>query len=464
MQIMWRLILHVLLASLLGASVHAESLRVTTWNLNWFPSGSPDSRGPELEARLIGEVAASLKELTPDVIILQEVRDWESCERLVQALGGEPYRVLVCSSFNDPSGETSRRQIAMIGRFPLETSWMQEWPTTGWVKPPGGYIFASMRVGAASVGFFGVHFKNNLIQGHFEREQQLNILKRELSAREVLSEVGSFLRSPADAPDALIVGGNFNTSMDAPAFVSEATLRMFHQAGFTNGFEGTPFSARITSSGRGRYPDATFDYVFARNARFIRPPMIASARASDHFPVTCELDVEPKPVLADEDQAAGAFPMGKQRLVILISGIAILGLAFVWFVMLRRRVVLPVELGLPVPQNGSGTAGSMESRIRTAETRADEATAVVKSGLLPYIARLMSDNFVKRLLWQRNHLVVTQNSTAAHVAELEQRLAQLQPKIQSRLDAYEKRIMELEHDLEGAKEHNGNGTNRIHPG
>ena len=93
------------------------------------------------------------------------------------------------------------------------------------------------------------------------------------------------------------------------------------------------------------------------------------------------------------------------------------------------------------------------SRAADAEKRAAQAAAVVRSGVVPHLARLMADKLVRSLLWQRTQFFENQRTTAVHVAELEQRLAQLQPKLQARLDAYEKRVTELEHELEESNRH-----------
>src|SRR6266436_7238096 len=64
----------------------AETLRVTTWNLQ-EARGSAATNGIEAAAK-------ALKEIDPDVILLQQVRDWPMCLQLVQALKPAVYNVL----------------------------------------------------------------------------------------------------------------------------------------------------------------------------------------------------------------------------------------------------------------------------------------------------------------------------------------------------------------------------------
>ncbi len=74
--------------------------------------------------------------------------------------------------------------------------------------------------------------------------------------------------------------------------------------------------------------------------------------------------------------------------------------------------------------------------------------------LLPHLARLLRDKFVRKLLSHRSHLLDTQEKAAADVAELEERLARLHAPLQDRLRAYEQRINELEKELAQKGEEN----------
>jgi hypothetical protein len=330
-------------------------------------------------------------------------------------------------------------------------------------------VFAAVTTGKATVGIFGVHLKNNLIHGPAEREMQLNILKRELSAVQLVQDIEHVQTNLGIPLDAMIVAGNFNTCLEQSEFVSESTLMELRSAQFFSGYEDMPLIARITAPGRGRYPDATFDYVFVRNATFEHPPLITSARLSDHFPVTCDLAVKgkPGPALADhaadallpdqavgtplEDQAAGAPLRANSNRTAWLWAIGLIALTAATLLSWKHHAGSPVML----PEAGPVMPDSehWETRTARAEQRSEQATAVVRAGLIPHLARLMADKLVRKLLWQRSRWVETQRATAAHVAELEQRLGQLQPKLQARLDAYEKRIAELESELQESRRH-----------
>jgi endonuclease/exonuclease/phosphatase family metal-dependent hydrolase len=59
----------------------AEVVSIATWNLEWFPGRKPDSSQSE---RLVHMSAAkdALLKISPDILCLQEVRDWDSAAEL----------------------------------------------------------------------------------------------------------------------------------------------------------------------------------------------------------------------------------------------------------------------------------------------------------------------------------------------------------------------------------------------
>ena len=63
---------------LIAIGSRAETLRVTTWNLGF------DSDTDHVAALI--EAAGTLKDLAPDVILLQGVQNWHMCQQLAEAL------------------------------------------------------------------------------------------------------------------------------------------------------------------------------------------------------------------------------------------------------------------------------------------------------------------------------------------------------------------------------------------
>ena len=282
-----------IILSLLAAAttvVAGESLRVTTWNLEWFPSGHPTAAKPEVEAANIATAAKNISAINPDVLILQEIRDWETCERIAAAVTPK-MQVLVCSAFRDAfSGGIGRQQVAILAKQSAIGAWAESWKINGVIDPPRGFAVAVLEIGKQQIAIYSIHLKSNLVRDGSERTKQINILKRELSADQLVNHA-TLLKRDYPALERIVIGGDFNTNTDQELFISERTLGTFEQHGFANSWTGIPFNERITHPGKGPYPNATFDYIFAKSLRSVGPPRIASAPVSDHRAVTVVFDI-----------------------------------------------------------------------------------------------------------------------------------------------------------------------------
>ena len=67
------------------------------------------------------------------------------------------------------------------------------------------------------------------------------------------------------AVKSFIVGGDFNTNPDQVDFAEEKTLNTLSAAGFRSSVGASPCPSASPIPGAARYPDATFDYLFASN-------------------------------------------------------------------------------------------------------------------------------------------------------------------------------------------------------
>jgi endonuclease/exonuclease/phosphatase family metal-dependent hydrolase len=53
----------------------AQTVKCTTWNLQWFPNGSAKEASAEQQDQRIREAADVLRPINPDIVLLQEVRN-----------------------------------------------------------------------------------------------------------------------------------------------------------------------------------------------------------------------------------------------------------------------------------------------------------------------------------------------------------------------------------------------------
>jgi hypothetical protein len=171
--------------SAFGQSPEPAKIRVTTWNLEWFPNGSPREAPPEKQAQRIQAAAEVLRKLDPDILLLQEMRDYDACARLGEAIHPGIYQVAICSAFKG-----GKQQEAIVAKIPAQAAWSESWKSIEGIDPPRGFAFAWFKIGNADIGVYSLHLKSNLItHGNKETETVKNIRKREVSVQQLLVHV-----------------------------------------------------------------------------------------------------------------------------------------------------------------------------------------------------------------------------------------------------------------------------------
>jgi endonuclease/exonuclease/phosphatase family metal-dependent hydrolase len=275
------------IGSALGQSPEPVKIRITTWNLEWFPNGSANDAPMEVQTQRIEAAANVLKKLDPDILLLQEMRDYDACVRLGQAIQPGAYQVAICSAFKG-----AKQQEAIVAKIPAQAAWSESWKSMQGIDPPRGFAFAWFKIGNADIGVYSLHLKSNRIaHGNKEIETAKNIRKREVSILQLLAHIHDVIGRVIPSIKGLIVGGDFNTNHDQAMFAAEKTLDTLTSAEYRSVVEGVPFEQRITHPGSHGFPDATFDYLFGKNVR-IGKPIITQTNVSDHLPVTCDIVIQ----------------------------------------------------------------------------------------------------------------------------------------------------------------------------
>jgi hypothetical protein len=128
------------------------------------------------------------------------------------------------------------------------------------------------------------------------------------------------------------------------------------------------------------------------------------------------------------------------------------GLALIlWFRRARPSTAL-VPVGDPALMAGEAAAGSdaWRSRALLAEAKVERAHAAVRSGVMAW----MRERIFQTLTRHRSELLSTQQKAEIEMRELERRLEQVHAPLQERIQAYERRIVELEKELAAKGEEN----------
>lgn len=277
------LIILILALPAVSAADGPSVVRVVTWNLKWFPGGKPGASKEDQEMHIV-EVREGIKNLSPDILLLQEVASEGVLEETLKPLGPE-WKVAIVSQFKE-GGFISGQQVAIAARIPSESVWSEPW-ARGWAGAPRGYAHASFLVGGKRLAVYCLHLKSNL------GNPPENTSKREDAIEQLLGHISTG-RDRVPKPDLIIIGGDFNTDdPDTPAGQSpgERTFGMLRKAGFHWAFEGIEHQHRITCPGHGKYPDACFDQLFSKG---LEEPIasVVSLPGSDHLPVVMEVVVK----------------------------------------------------------------------------------------------------------------------------------------------------------------------------
>jgi len=119
-RLLLTLVALLVVGSALGQSQEPNKFRITTWNLEWFPNGSAREATQEKQAQRIKGAADVSQELNPDILLLQEVRDYDACNRLAEAMQPGAYSVAICSAFKG-----GKQEEAILAKIPAQAAWSE---------------------------------------------------------------------------------------------------------------------------------------------------------------------------------------------------------------------------------------------------------------------------------------------------------------------------------------------------
>jgi endonuclease/exonuclease/phosphatase family metal-dependent hydrolase len=272
-------ILALLLLTLLP--LHAAEFRVVTWNIQWFPGMRPGA-DEAVVAKHIEDVQNAIAQMNPDILVMQEIRNWEVAEAAIAKVPG--LRVEITSRFQ------GAQQQVIATKFPVDSGWYAAWQKTGENDPPRGYAFAVIMLPRGQKLFlYTFHFKANS-RGPLAP----NIAKREEATRQMLAHAEEMAKLyPDGASYPILFAGDFNTDPMDERFAGERTVRDIMSRGFRWVFDGKPLSERTTLPAVGRFPDANFDHMLYRGLRLksVEVPT-AFDHCSDHRPIIAVFETE----------------------------------------------------------------------------------------------------------------------------------------------------------------------------
>ena len=262
------------------------AITATFWNIQWFPGRRPNASRAEVE-RQIRAVNNDVVHLTPDILGLEEVRNFEQASLAVAPLPG--FKVDVCSNFPPREGQKEGQQVAIASRLQPMSAWAEAWKPGAALTPPRGFAFAAYQLSPKQVLLvYAIHLKSN--RGEIHEDMRI----REESSHQLLAHIKAMKDAYGKAGTlSCIVGGDFNTAPDDSRFHGERTCPDILTDGFRWAWEGLPASSRITMPPDARYPAASFDQIFYCGAILAKAWVAdTSPQSSDHRAVNAIFNFE----------------------------------------------------------------------------------------------------------------------------------------------------------------------------
>ncbi len=474
----------VCLLGLLPAAgiARAETLRVTSWNLEATGMAGTNGVTPAL--------AEAVRQLNPDVILLQGVRDWQSCRQLAGRLKPATYSVLVCSSFaGPPGGEAGPNQVAILARQKAYSTWSEPWAAAD-----GGFGFAALQKGDRRLGFFTVQLGGTNVEAAVDQiQRQL----RSVRAWQV-NQVQTFA-----------LGACFGAG-GRPGLAARLS-GLLGDLGFENALLDTPAREANALSWQRQM-------IFADLTCFQENPQTVSLPGVRCAPVTCDLELNGAKVgmaraaraerlraetelalarkLAFENSEARASRSGAglmpMKSVWWWAGGFVGGLTILWVVWRRRRrplravrllgsgienagpssltvVIAPgsvtgsagskvpaQELSHPViqiegPEPAATHSGAWHDRPPTVAVE-QGAPAMLRQSMVRELGRWLKETLVRKLIFDRNRLLQGQQVATARALQVDQRMAHVEALVQQQTKVYQEHIDQLTRELTAAKE------------
>ncbi|MEM9019452.1 MAG: endonuclease/exonuclease/phosphatase family protein [Planctomycetota bacterium] len=295
----------IVLLSLMGLPVAvAEEVTVMSYNLeNAFDVFDDPYTGDEsTDAKRSDEMVAIAKAIAsadPDIVVVQELENQAMLEGLVRTfLSDAGYDYIACDRGNDGRGINlgiiSRYPIRSITSYRHRTLTHPDAPDRTW-RFSRDAMQITLDVNGQRLDVINVHLKSNSSSPGDENSK----LRR--TAEAIM--VKSIIREMTDErPDAyVLLMGDINSNLEERPeqprpWPATAHLRAPESDGsqlLHDAHDALSFDERITIPGRGRYPGAVFDYIYASSALhqnliaeksiIVNDPDLVSG--SDHYPV-----------------------------------------------------------------------------------------------------------------------------------------------------------------------------------
>ncbi|MBQ2282299.1 MAG: endonuclease/exonuclease/phosphatase family protein [Kiritimatiellae bacterium] len=265
-----------------------NQVKVCTWNMRWFPSGSPVVKPAKDEYKRSESAARFLNWQKVDIVMLQEVRSAEVVTNLIKMMERPGMKVAACTQFPTlPTDPVPQHQNAIITHYPVIDSGFAKWEKDGELEPPRGYAYAVIDCEGTLILCFSVHFKSNFIAKEEDSVKTpiINRQTREATARQFVAIADTLSKKEYDGRkiEAVFLAGDFNTSIFDENFKGEKTIQTIIDGGYRDVYADVPADQRETMPATKWHSSTVFDYIFYKGDKKLNDPYVApKSWISDH--------------------------------------------------------------------------------------------------------------------------------------------------------------------------------------
>lgn len=490
---------------LLLASLHAAcAATIRIINIDLTPSSGLQSDNQAVEHRTFEAIATSIRELEPDFIFLQGVRDWNTCNDLAQVLKPAEFRVVICSSFPAvKSPAKSSGQTAILTRHNTVFSWSEPWKIaqSGSDNPSdsallttssGGFAFAVVDIRGVKYGCFSAIVPNLATTPYAD------------PARQIVAQVATVKRWEKNRPTTFLIGGNMD-----PALISSSeslTIQALQLAGFaaippqTSVDSGQSDQTRLlfapddkTISARTiaktsaiRAWEITIDPTAVATSPKPAPPKTLAPKLEtpESFAPTSN-NLKPHLLTKPPTQASGPTLEARSayqniaHLTPAIIAVALLALLFVAYSLYKKRIKPSTpRLLIPAPfSNPNYVVMAPQPRDRSDQPALPDPVVHIESeagtqthtwqqsvlqndpvglrnGLMPHFQQWLKEKFIRKLITDREHLIESQQRATTKAMAVDDRLARIEHQVQEQHKLYQLQIDALTRELSAARDEN----------
>ncbi len=292
---------------------HPETIRICTWNLEWFPAGQRQSQDQQTRWQVAATVSI-LEEIKPDILVTQETRNLSSLRLLNRNLNPPGFSHMASTLYYKENIEANlgnhvRQENGLMSRYPWNEIFEIDFGgMKGKSRPTRGWLYARFDIGSYVIHLYNGHLKSNF-GADKEEDRLLNISKRSAAIKQLQLDLNRRKLDPYR--DRIVVAGDMNSDFFSAQFSDEQLFSELERMGFRHTFLMVPAEQRITVPSREGepWPDSVFDYIFISSgckAGDLSAQVLqkgASKRkdvfggdepglASDHYPVFIDLPLK----------------------------------------------------------------------------------------------------------------------------------------------------------------------------